>query len=217
MNTLALQDLTYGMYVIGTKDGARLTGCVVNTVTQVSASPALVTVSINHNNLTNQCLKTQKVFAVSILSEAADPGIIGKFGFQSGRDVDKFADAPHIITPAGCPALTAGVSAWLECAVRDFIDLETHTLFTAEIRNAERLKGAPMSYSYYHRVIKGKSPANAPTYVAETAAPASSHGVWVCDTCAYEYDESDGPFESLPDDWVCPICGVSKSKFAKQG
>jgi flavin reductase (DIM6/NTAB) family NADH-FMN oxidoreductase RutF/rubredoxin len=219
MNTLALQDLSYGMYVIGTKDGERLTGCVVNTVAQVGATPALVMVSVNHNNLTNQCLKKQKVFSVSIIAETVEQGIIGKFGFQSGRDADKFAGVSHILTPAGCPALAIGICGWLECKVRDCVDLETHTLFISEVTIAERFTGVPMTYSYYHCVIKGKSPANAPTYVAESPAQAAApaaNAVWVCDVCGHEYDGADGPCESLPDDWVCPLCGVPKSKFSKK-
>jgi flavin reductase (DIM6/NTAB) family NADH-FMN oxidoreductase RutF/rubredoxin len=220
MNTLALQDLSYGMYVIGTKDDARLGGCVVNTVTQVSATPALVTVSVNHQNLTNQCLKQQNVFAVSILAETVDAGIIGKFGFQSGRDADKFAGVPHTLTPAGCPVLTQGVCGWLECKVIDRVDLATHTLFIAEVTDAARFSGVPMTYSYYHRVIKGKSPANAPTYVAESppvaATAAAPDALWVCDICGYEYDGADGPFESLPEDWFCPLCGMPKAKFSRK-
>ncbi|MDR1398482.1 MAG: flavin reductase [Treponema sp.] len=224
MNTLALQNLSYGMYVIGTTDGEKLTGCVVNTVVQAASAPALVTVSVNHKNLTNQCLKKHKLFSVSILSEAADSGVIGTFGFHSGRDTDKFATVPHSLTTSGMPVLNTGTCGWLECRVRDSFDLETHTMFIAEVLDAERLDGVPMTYSYYHRVIKGASPANAPTYVPQSApvelpvsvaAPASA-ATWVCDVCEYVYDGEDGPFESLPDDWVCPICGVSKSQFSQK-
>jgi flavin reductase (DIM6/NTAB) family NADH-FMN oxidoreductase RutF/rubredoxin len=211
------------MYVIGATDGEKLTGCVVNTVVQAASTPALVTVSVNHKNLTNECLKKNKVFSVSILSEAANSGVIGTFGFRSGRDTDKFAAFPHSLTKAGAPVLSAGVCGWLECKVRDFIDLDTHTLFIAEVVDAERFDGVPMTYSYYHRVIKGASPETAPTYVPQSkpvepppaSAPASA-AVWVCDVCGYEYDGADGPFESLPDDWVCPLCGVPKEKFSRK-
>jgi flavin reductase (DIM6/NTAB) family NADH-FMN oxidoreductase RutF/rubredoxin len=211
------------MYVIGTTDGEKLTGCVVNTVVQAASTPALVTVSVNHNNLTNQCLKKRKLFSVSILSEGADSGVIGTFGFHSGRDTDKFATVPHSLTKAGTPVLNTGICGWLECRVRDFLDLETHTVFIAELVDAERFDGVPMTYSYYHRVIKGASPANAPTYMPQSApveplpvSAAGSASEWVCDVCGYEYDGADGPFESLPDDWVCPICGVSKSQFSQK-
>jgi flavin reductase (DIM6/NTAB) family NADH-FMN oxidoreductase RutF/rubredoxin len=211
------------MYVIGTTDGEKLTGCVVNTVVQSASTPVLVTVSVNHNNLTNQCLKKCKLFSVSILSEAVDSGVIETFGFHSGKDTDKFATVPHSLTKAGMPVLNAGICGWLECRVRDALDLETHTVFIAEVVDAERFDGVPMTYSYYHRVIKGASPANAPTYVPQSTPvkplPASvpaSAAVWVCDVCEYEYDGADGPFESLPDDWVCPICGVSKSQFSQK-
>ncbi|MDR0636364.1 MAG: flavin reductase [Treponema sp.] len=225
MNTLALQNLSYGMYVIGTTDGEKLTGCVVNTVVQAASTPVLVTVSVNHNNLTNQCLKKHKLFSVSILSEAVDSGVIGTFGFHSGRDTDKFATIPHSLTNSGMPVLNTGICGWLECRVRDSLDLETHTVFIAEVIDAERFDGVPMTYSYYHHVIKGASPANAPTYMPETspvepppvsAIGSASAAVWVCDVCEYEYDGADGPFESLPDDWVCPVCGVPKSQFSQR-
>ena len=91
MNTNVFRNLSYGVYVVTTLDGSRPTGCVANSVMQITSSPATIAVSMNHDNYTNDCMKRAGVFAVSILSEKSDPSLIGQFGFQSGRDTDKFA------------------------------------------------------------------------------------------------------------------------------
>ena len=90
MNQNAVRKLSYGVYIISTLDGERPTGCVANSAMQITSSPATIAVSINHDNYTNECIKKSGKFALSIMSEEADPGIIGVFGFQSGKDTNKF-------------------------------------------------------------------------------------------------------------------------------
>jgi flavin reductase (DIM6/NTAB) family NADH-FMN oxidoreductase RutF/rubredoxin len=215
MDTMVLRNLSYGLFVIGTKDGNRPTGCTVNTVIQVQSEPALITVCINKNNFTNQCIKAAKGFSVSILSEnnsvTGAGEIIGTFGFRSGKDTDKFASIPFETTEGGFPALVNGSCGWLECTLESFTELQTHTLFVGRLTDAKIQEGAPMTYAYYHRVIRGSTAPKSPIY----EKPREGAGIWTCPACGYVYDGSSGPFEKLPGDWRCPICGVPKDKFTK--
>lgn len=214
MDITALFNLSYGLYIIGAKDGERNVGCVVNTVSQATSSPVTVTVCINKDNYTNACIKKTKAFAVSILSEKANSGIFGIFGFSSSRDRDKFAEIPFGLTPAGLPYVNESVTGWLQCRVIDFVDNFTHTVFIAEVQDAENLaKEPPMTYAYYHSVVKGKTPPKASSYAAETVRTAPAEGKYVCDICGYEYPGGKEEFELLSDDYVCPICGAPKNTF----
>ena len=90
MNTKIFRNMSYGVYIVGTMDGDRPTGCVANSVMQITSSPATIAASINHDNYTNECIKKAGVFSFSILSEASPAELIGKFGFQSGKEINKF-------------------------------------------------------------------------------------------------------------------------------
>ena len=216
MDKTAFYDLTYGMFVLGTLQGEKPTGCTVNTVLQVANEPATLSVSVNHQNLTNACIKKTGRVTVSVLDQDVPMDVIGTFGFQSGREVDKFAQVPHTAAPSGLPRLTEHVCAWFDCKVKTSIELSTHTLFILEVEDAGRAAAPaePMTYAYYHQVKKGTAPKTAPHFVEE--APASAGDRYVCTICRYEYDGSQGPFEDLPDDWKCPICGMPKSKCEKK-
>jgi len=157
MDVTTLFNLSYGLYIIGAKDGKRNVGCVVNTVTQSTSKPVTVTVCINKDNYTNACIKKTKAFAVSILSEKTKTNTFGIFGFSSSRDRDKFAEVPFGLSLSGLPYINEGVTGWLQCRVIDFVDNFTHTVFIAEVQEAENLyKEMPMTYAYYHSVVKGK-------------------------------------------------------------
>ncbi len=213
MNKAALYNLSYGLYIIGAKDGQRNVGCVVNTVTQSTSNPVTLTVCINKDNYTNICIKQTKEFSVSILSEKTMESIFGIFGFSSSRDKDKFAEVPFDLTPSGLPYINEGVTGYLQCKVINSIDNFTHTIFIAEVTEAENLfKEPPMTYAYYHNVIKGKTPPKASSYVTEAQKPNSSES-FVCSVCGWEYLEGKQAFECLPNDYVCPICGAPKSAF----
>ena len=211
MNTKALFNISYGLYIIGTKDGEKNAGCIVNTVTQATSKPVTLTVCINKENFTNICIKKTKEFAISILSEKTRESTFGIFGFSSSRDRDKFAEVPFRLTPSGMPYINEGVTGFLQCKVIDFVDNFTHTIFIAEVQEAENLfDEPPMTYSYYHKVIKGKTAKTAPTYVAESVKAAASV---ICDVCRWEYPGTKDEFEKLPDNFQCPICSAPKSKF----
>jgi len=214
MDITALFNLSYGLYVIGAKDGERDAGCIVNTVTQSTASPVTLTVCVNKENYTNACIKQTGEFSVSILSENAREALFGIFGFSSSRERDKFAEAESGRTPAGLPYVSEGTTGWLQCKVIDSVENFTHTIFIAEVQEAENLaKEPPMTYAYYHRVVKGKAPKTASTYAEETPETNTAAEKYVCDVCGYEYPGSKEEFEALPDDYKCPLCGAAKCMF----
>lgn len=215
MNKKVFRNLSYGVYVVSTLDGTRKTGCVANSSMQITSSPATIAVSMNHDNYTCECIEKTGKFALSILSEKSDPGLIGTFGFQSGRDVNKFDGVDHMDVE-GLPVLKDSCG-YIVCRVIDKMDTTTHTVFLGEVIEGDVLESDPaMSYAYYHNVIKGKSPKNAPTYLPEEE-PAKSEpqaAKWVCSICGYVYD-GDIPFEELDDSYVCPVCKQGKDKFKK--
>ena len=165
MDTNALTKLSYGMYVIGTRDNERFCGCIANSLIQITAEPVTIALSINHNNYTNECIKNTKEFSVCVLGEKINPIIIGTFGFRSARDFNKFEKVEHQIV-AGLPICNDSC-AYLLCQVINTTETNTHTIFIADVTQCQTTKEeTPMTYAYYHNVIKGKSPKNAPTYIA---------------------------------------------------
>lgn len=213
INPFAFHKLSYGVYIVSTLDGERPTGCTANSAMQITSEPATIAISINHNNYTNSCIQKTGKFAISILSEESEPQIIGTFGFQSGRDADKFASVDYR-TVEGIPVVE-DACAYIVCEVIDKMETETHTVFLGKVLDADMLKKAEsMTYAYYHSVIKGKSPKNAPTYIKEETAPEPSGTKYICSVCGYIYD-GETPFEDLPEDWKCPICKQPKSVFKK--
>lgn len=212
MDITALFTLSYGVYAVSAFDEAneRHTGCIANSVMQITASPATLAVSLNHDNHTNAVIAKGGRFCVSVLSENTAPATIGSLGFRSGRDAAKYTDTPH--TLHGGFAVPDGACAYIVCTVIDSMETDTHTVFLARIDDAENLsKNPPMTYAYYHRVIKGKAPKNAPTYVEEKPKEQQ----WVCTVCGYVYD-GDTPFEELPESYCCPLCGALKCAFERR-
>ncbi len=214
MNTNVLRNLSYGVYVISTLDGDRATGCVANSVMQITSSPVTVALSMNHDNFTNGCIRKTGKFAVSILSVDSEPSLIGTFGFQSGKDVDKFASVPYEMKE-GLPVIPDSCG-YMVFKVIGETETSSHTIFLGELIDGDVFGSAEaMTYAYYHKVVKGKSPKNAPTYIPEEDTPAAeTRTVWKCTVCGYEYD-GEIPFEELPDDYKCPVCGQPKSVFSK--
>ena len=213
INKNAFRNMSYGVYVVSTLDGARPTGCVANSAMQITSEPATIAVSINHDNYTNSCIEKTGKFAISILTEQSDAGIIGTFGFQSGKDVNKF-DSVDAIEKEGVSVVSDACS-YIVCKVINKMETATHTVFLGEVIAADVLKEEePMTYAYYHKVVKGKSPKNAPTYIAEELEEKKEEK-WVCGICGYEY-RGELPFEEVPDEFVCPVCKQPKSVFVKK-
>ena len=200
--------MSYGVYAVTSLDGARGTGCIANSVMQITSEPATIAVSMNHDNFTNQCIAKDGRFAISILSEKSEPTIIGTLGFQSGKDVNKLEGVEHEMV-AGLPVLT-DTCGYIICEVINQMETSSHTVFLGKVVDAKSYEGAAnaMTYAYYHNVVKGKSPKNAPTYIAEEVSEKLAVHKYVCQVCGHEYFG-----ESVPADYKCPICGQGADKF----
>ena len=225
MDPKALYNLSYGLYVITSKNGDKINGQTANALIQVTAEPPAIAIGLNKKNLTNEYIKESKVFAVSILSQDTPLNIIGQFGFKSGRDINKFENINHKQGKTGAPIILDNTLAYLETKVIHEMDVGTHTIFVGEIVESEVLKdGKPMTYAYYHQVKRGTTPKTAPTYQKEEIKPSTS-ARHMCLICGYIYDQEKGdpdggiapgtPFEDISDTWTCPTCGASKDQFKK--
>ena len=213
METAALYNISYGLYVIGSKIDGKNAGCIVDAFIQSTSTPVptVILCSIQANQ-TNAAIKQTGEFMVSILSADVDPFVVGNFGFQSGRDVDKWANVPFE-TVEGLPVLKKAV-AYLRCKVTDFKELSTHTVFFCEVTDATMGGGTPLIYGSYQKEMKPKTLEAFKQY-KQTGLVPSPIAKWVCSICGYVYD-GEIPFEDLPDDWKCPLCGAPKSAFVKQ-
>lgn len=231
MNPKTLQKISYGVYVICSKNEEKINGQIANALFQVTAEPATIAVSINKQNLTHEYIEKSNFFTVSILSENTPMSFIGNFGFKSGRDMDKFKDVKYKLGKAKSPIVLDNALACIEAKVIDKIDVGTHTIFIGRVEDTETLsEGKPMTYEYYHTVKGGVSPKTAPTYNSmadkETKKEEEKMDKYVCTVCGYVYDPEKGDpdggiapgtkFEDIPDGWVCPVCGVGKNDFKKE-
>ena len=213
MDKTVFYDISYGMYVVTAKENNKKVGCIANSFCQITSVDNIVSISLNKDNYTNKVIKESKKYALSIISEKTNPEIIGKFGFFSSYDTDKFVDFEHEEV-SGIPVIKENCTGYVVCEVFDIIDCGSHDIFLAKVVAGERFNNnAPMTYSYYHKVIKGKSPQKAPTYIEEEKV--FSDKKYECSFCGYVYDESvEGtPFADLPEDYQCPICKMKKSMF----
>ena len=213
MDAMVFRKMSYGVYILTTMDGERPTGCTVNSIMQITSEPATVAVSVNHDNYTNGCIEKGQKFAFNILSEQSDPSLIGVFGFQSGKNADKF-DGIEWELKSGAPVL-AGTNGYVVCKVIDKMETATHTVFLGEVIDGALLDAETpqMTYAYYHQVIRGKSPKNAPTYIPEEKQeePSGEKKVtYVCQVCGYVYEG-----DPLPEDFICPVCKQGADKFVR--
>jgi len=231
MNLKTLHKIPYGLYIVTSRDNSHLNGQIANALFQVTAEPQTIAVSINKKNLTHDYIQKSNVFAASILCQNAPMTLIGKFGYKSGRDTNKFTDTPYKMGTTGAPIVTDHCLGYVEARVIDRISVGTHTIFIGQVEDADILSTEPaMTYEYYHEVKGGKSPKTAPTYLKEEEKPPKKEEKtmkkYVCSVCGYVYDPALGDpdsgiaagtaFEDLPDDWVCPVCGAAKDAFEPQ-
>lgn len=234
MNIEAFFKVTYGLYLVCSKDGNNYNGHISNTVFQVTADPPKFVVASHKNNLTTSYIEKSNLFSISILQQDVNLDFIGPWGFKSGKNADKFTGTSFKIGKTGVPIVLDKAIAYLECEVIEKIDTGTHILFIGRVVDAEILdhKAKPLTYSYYREVIKGLSPKNSPTYTGdilemkihhEPVIPKGKPKKYQCSICGFIYDPEEGDshsgiapgtaFEDIPDDWTCPICGVSKKDF----
>lgn len=213
MDAMVFRKMSYGVYILTTMDKERPTGCTVNSIMQITSEPATVAVSVNHDNYTNGCIEKEQKFAFNILSEQSDPSLIGIFGFQSGKDTDKF-DGLSWEPKSGVPVLS-GTNGYVVCKVIDKMETSTHTVFLGEVIDGKLLDAdtPQMTYAYYHQVIRGKSPKNAPTYIPDEKQADMTQEKkvsYVCQVCGYVYEG-----DPLPEDFICPVCKQGADKFLR--
>jgi flavin reductase (DIM6/NTAB) family NADH-FMN oxidoreductase RutF len=204
MNTKAMYALSYGLFVVSTKVGDKDNGCITNTAIQVTSDPNQIALAVNRANYTNELMKQAGIFNVSVISEEADFELFKRFGFQSGRDVDKYAGFDDFARTAnGLTYVTKGTNAYLSAKIVKEVELGTHTLFIAEVTDMDVLsKAVSATYSYYQSNIKPKPEAVGETKTGQT--------IWRCRICGYEYVG-----EEMPDDFICPLCKHPKADFEK--
>lgn len=207
MDRKVLRNISYGLYVLTSKENDKNVGCVVNSVIQTTSNPAEIVVSVNHDNYTNKVIKETKKFAISILKETSNPKIIGTFGFKTSEDTDKFADFDHKMIE-DMPILLDSCG-YLVCELVDTMETSTHTIFLGRIiSSGDYTNENAMTYKYYHENLKGASPKNAPTYEEPVKEDKPKTKKYKCKVCGYVYEG-----DTLPEGFVCPICGVSEDFF----
>jgi ferric-chelate reductase [NAD(P)H] len=163
----SLFKLNYPMCIICSKKGDRFAGCIVNAVFQIVPEPPMVAVSLNKESLTHEYIADRGVFTISVLAEGTTLEFIGRFGFKSSRDIDKFEQVEYKKGQNGVPIVFDNAVSFLEAKVAESIDVETHTLFIGTITACETIDDSkiPMTYTYYRDVKGGRTPRTAATYI----------------------------------------------------
>lgn len=222
-----LNYISYGLYLVSSYDDNKLNAQISNAVIQVTAFPPQVAVSINKEELTHTYITKSKRFAISILEESTPMKFIGVFGYRSGKEIDKFSKVKYKIGQSGCPIVTEHSLGFFEVEVVSEYDVGTHTLFIGKVINSEKLRDCkPLTYTYFKNIKGGKAPKNAPTYRPNNKELGKKNfGSYVCNNCNYFYNPLKGdadakippgtPFEKLPNDWKCPLCGANKEQFSQ--
>ena len=194
----ALYNIGYGLYVVTSNDGKKDNGLIVNTVTQVSDSPNKVAVCINKANYSHHVIKQTGIMNVNCLSTEAPFSVFEKFGFQSGRNVDKFEGCNPLRSDNGLVFLPHYINSFMSLKVEDYVDLDSHGMFICSVTESRVTSSKPtMTYTYYQENVKPKP---------ETEGKKG----WVCKVCGFIYEE-----EVLPDDYICPLCKHGVADFEK--
>ncbi len=205
LDPTALFTLSYGLYVLTAREGGRDLGCIVNTVTQLTENPTRIAVSVNKQNFTNEVIQRTGLFNVSVLTEAAPMDLFRHFGFQSGRDVDKFAGRTDPVSENGLRYISGPANALISGKVEQAIDCGTHMLYIALVTEARKLSDAPsMTYAYYFANVK-------PRPQPKPAQEKPRRG-FVCRICGYFYEGDE-----LPPDFICPLCKHGAADFEPVG
>ena len=192
----ALFSISYGLYVVTSNDGTKDNGLIVNTVTQVTNTPNRIAVTIDKNNYSHDIIKKTGKLNVNCLSVDAPFGIFENFGFQSGRDADKFAEIKPMYSQNGLAYLPQYSNSFISLEVESYVDVDTHGMFICTVTEAQVVSDREsMTYTYYHKNVKPKP---------QTEAKKG----FVCKICGYIYEG-----ETLPQDFVCPLCKHGASDF----
>lgn len=204
MDKKAMYKLSYGLFVLTAKEDSKDNGCIINTAIQAASEPNQLSICVDKLNYTHDMIKRTGAFTVSVISQNAAFDLFKQFGFQTGREADKFADFSSCTRGAnGIYYITEGTNAYISVKVTKSEDLGSHTMFIGEITDMEVLSEVPsVTYEYYLNNIKPKPQAVDITEEGQT--------VWRCTICGYEYVG-----EELPEDFVCPLCKHPASDFEK--
>lgn len=199
----AITKIGYGLYVLIAREGEKDNGCIVNVVAQLTSSPMQMMISVNKQNLTHDMILRTGRFNVCCLTEHTPMKVFEHFGFQSGRDVNKFEGCDvEMRSSNGLLYLPKYTNAYLSGQMNYAKDLGTHTLFIADITEAVHLSDDPsLTYAYYQQHIKPKP-------VAAAQPSAGGKKKWVCEVCGYVYEGDE-----LPADFICPWCKHPASDF----
>ena len=202
MDNKAMFKISYGLFVLSVIKDGKDNGCIINTAMQVTAEPNRITIAVNKANYTHDIIAETGKFTVSTISQDADFELFKRFGFQSGRDTDKFADfSGYKRAENGVVYITEGTNSYISAEVEQTVDLGSHTLFICKVTDAEILNDTPSAtYEYYHANIKPKPQESKP----------AGKTVWRCTICGYEHEA-----EELPADFICPLCKHPASDFEK--
>ena len=202
MDKKAMYKLSYGLFVLTAREAEKDNGCIINTAIQAASTPNQLSICVNKANYTHDMISRTGEFTVSIISQKASFDLFKHFGFQSGKDVNKFDGYDGWKRASnGIAYITEGTNAWIGAKVEQTVDLGTHTLFIASVEDMDVLSNDPSAtYAYYHSSIKPKP---------QETKPSGKVG-WRCKICGYVYEG-----EELPSDFVCPWCKHPASDFEK--
>ena len=205
MNTKAFFKLSYGVYIVSANFEDKDGGCVINTLAQVTSSPARLSIALNKDNETLRLIEGAGSFSAVVLAEEADMKLIKTFGFQSSRDSEKFQQTSYERDLNGNPYPTEGIAARFSCKVTDRLDVNTHVILIGEVTEAEIPSDSQvLTYADYHSKKEGTTPKNAPSYQE------SQTKGFRCSVCGYILEADE-----LPADFICPVCGKDASYFEK--
>lgn len=199
MDTKVLFNIGYGLYVLTTKLNNKDNGCIINTLMQITSNPCQIAICVNKMNYTNDMIKKSKKFNLSILTKDSDFDIFKNFGYQSGKNTDKFENFKDVKrSENGILYITKNTNSYISASVKQEIEFDTHTMFIATIDEAQCLSDvSTVTYEYYQNNIKPK-----PQKTKKTG--------WRCKICGYIYEN-----EILPIDYICPLCKHGAVDFEK--
>ena len=225
--------ITYGLYLVSTEHKGKINGYIANTVFQLTSEPARFAISCHKDNLSSEMITASGKFAFSILEKDVNQEIISRFGYKSGKGINKYEGVDYFISEMGNPIIKQGAIAYFECELEQTIDVGTHLLFVGLLKSNEIIANKePLTYADYRNLRNGKAPKNAPTYIkpeseimseVEDKREINDLTKYECLVCGHIYDPAVGdeesgippgtPFSELPDDWICPDCGAEKAEF----
>ena len=206
MNNKAFFKLCYGLYVVSRSCEGKYSACIANTFVQVTSEPARVCITLNKNNYTTSLIENSCVYNVGVLLDDIDMDVIRRFGFQSGKDVNKFDGIDYEVDCQNIKQITEGIAASFSVKVISMTDVGTHIMFVGDVIDCKVInEGEVLTYANYHNKKNGTTPKNASSYQADT----SKHG-WRCTVCGFILEADE-----LPEDFICPVCKQPASVFEK--